>query len=115
MPVIKMNVPCIVVNVMGFDAFGQPRMSPKRPSKCAVLKLELISQASTIRADSASSKGHADDEMANLHVLMAKNEHITIDDLIEVNGQLFKVNGYRPRYDVLGKIDHIEVKGKIKA
>ena len=114
MPVITMNVPCFVSSISSIDAFGQPRIGTKRRTKCAVIKFELISQSSTIRADSASSKGHAEDEMADLHLLMAKNERISIDDIIEVNGQQFKVRSYRPRYDVMGRIDHIEIKGKIK-
>ena len=114
MPVITMNVPCYVSSIGSLDAFGQPRMTAKRKTKCAVIRLEIVNQHSTVRADSASTKGHADDMVAHLHILVSSKEAIGINDTVQVRGNDFLINSYRLRFDALGRADHIELKGKIK-
>jgi hypothetical protein len=113
MPVIGMNTQCYITPKIGNDAFGQPKLGIKRESKCAVLKLETMKQATTLRPDSGGSRGHADEEVADLHVLVNKNESITIDDIFEVHGVTFHIVSNRPRFDAFGKFDHIELMGKI--
>lgn len=113
MPVIKMNVPCTLETVSGYDAFGQPKKTEAKKTVCAVVKLEKTMTQSTVRADSASSRGHSEENRGELVVLMRANESVALNDTITVYNTRFRVHGIRPRYTVLGKVDHLEIMGEI--
>lgn len=108
-------VKCMVESIDGFDGFGQPKFTEPRPSKCAIVKHEVSTQQSTVRADSSSTKGHAFENIANFIGLFLPTEHIQKEDIVEVLGQKFRIIGIHTRLTVTGKIDHKEVTGVIHA
>lgn len=111
MPVLFFGTKFTYVTKLGNDAFGQPKLSSAKQGKCAVLKMLITRQASTVRADSASTRGHAEELVSDLHILVPKTSVLKIDDVLTIDGVKFRVSGLRPRYDVIGRLDHIEVMG----
>ena len=114
MPVITMNVPCLLEIKKGQDGFGQPVFSQPRKIKCAVIKHTIARQKTTVRVDSSGSIGHADETVADVVVLMPKNIAITLDDVFTVHGLRCRVSSVRSRFDVRGGLDHLEVEGTIE-
>lgn len=114
MPVLVFGTKFTYVTKNGTDGFGQPKFSKPIAGKCAVLKMLVNRQASTVRADSASSRGHAEEVVSDLHVLVPKTSKLEIDDVLTIDGIKFRISGFRRRYDVLGKLDHIEVMGGVQ-
>ena len=109
MPVITMNVTCWVKPRQGSDAYGQPIFGKTRRTVCAVIKLTTSRQKSTVRVDSSGSVGHADEEVADIVLLMDKNEDIAFDDVLIIGGVSGRVSSVRQRYDAMGRLDHLEV------
>lgn len=114
MPVITMNVPCLIETKKGQDGFGQPLFSTPRRVKCAVIKHTVSRQKTTVRVDSSGSIGHADEAVADIVVLLPKNLAITLDDVMTVHGVRSRISSIRSRFDVRGNLDHLEVGGTIE-
>lgn len=113
MPVITMNVPCKVEERSGANLYGEETFSPGRNSKCAVVKLRRRTEHTTVRTDSSGSHGHADEYVVDGLLLMKKTEKIAEGDKITVNGLRMTVSGIRYRYDVMSRLDHIEVETRV--
>jgi len=114
MPVITMNVPCTLASRTGSDVYGQPVLGKPRPIKCAVLKFELKRVKTTIRSDASGTRGHADESTAQIAILVAKDTVVELDDILELRGVGSRVSCVRPRYNVMGRLDHYEVEALIE-
>lgn len=79
----------------------------------SVVHLNLMSQDSSVRADSSASRGAADELVSEAKFLFTKMADIAIDDLVEIDGIKVEVSAVMPRYNVRGKLDHYEVDGRI--
>lgn len=114
MPISKRSlVKCKISRAIGFDGFGQPKFSDQQDIYCAIVKHEVSTQQSTVRADSSSTKGHAYEDIANFIGLFQPNEIINKEDVLEALGAKFRIIGIHTRLTVTGKLDHYEVKGVI--
>jgi hypothetical protein len=109
MPVITMNVPCLVERRGEANLYNEESFAKPTPSKCAVVKLLVRNERTSVRTDSSGTHGHADETTIDGKLLMSKNEKIALGDKITVQGQRMTVVGVHPRYNVWSRIDHIEV------
>ena len=114
MALVKLKTPCKVRHKHSTDVYGQPIYGPAKPSKCAVLKLLKSRQPTTVRTDSSGTRGHADEVIADAHLLMLATEPLDLDDFIEVSGFTIRVSAIRHRYDTGNTFDHKEVEGSIE-
>lgn len=109
MSLFRPNLDCVVVQSSGKDVYGQPKPATRFKERCAVVRLQTTSLKSSVRADSSASRGSAQELVADTLLLLSKNTHARIDDVIEVAGKKLRVIGIHPRYDLLGALDHHEV------
>lgn len=114
MALVKLKVPCVITNRIGDDLYGAPVFGMGRNAKCAVLKLSKLRQSTTVRTDSSGTRGHADEEIDDAHLLLLAGEKININDSIHVGGFKILVSSIRVRYNIYEKIDHLEIEGKIE-
>lgn len=114
MPVITMNVLCTITRRSGSDVYGQPTVSSVKNTRCAVVKFSTKRQKTTVRADSSGTRGHADEELAQIKVLLPKNTDVKLDDIFTLYGQDARVTVVSPRIDVMGRLDHIELEATIE-
>ncbi|MDR9847021.1 hypothetical protein [Herbaspirillum huttiense] len=73
------------------------------------MKLVVTNEKSSVRADSSASRGNAMENEATSVILLAPKTQARIDDIIEVAGSKLRIMGRQPRYDVTGRLDHIEI------
>lgn len=114
MPVIAMNVPCKISTKVGTDVYGAPKFSAARASVCAIVKLVSKSQHTTVRADSGATRGHADEATADAVLLISKNIEPEFDSIVQVRGMKLRVFSIRHRMDVMGRLDHYEIRCEIE-
>lgn len=91
------------------DVHGQPLPGRYVTEGCSVVKLVVTNEKSSVRADSSASRGNAMENEANSVILLAAKTQARIDDIIEVAGHKLRIMGRQPRYDVTGRLDHIEI------
>lgn len=114
MPVIKMNVPCVVYDVSGTDQYGQQSYGVVRKSVCAIVKLVESTQHTTVRADSGATRGHADESVADAILLLPKQHQPKVNSKVVVRGVSLRITSCRTRMDVMGRLDHYEVRCAIE-
>lgn len=91
------------------DRRGEYTYSAPVSVPCAVVKLDLATQKTSVRADSSGSRGKAMEEGGNAVLLFPTYVAIAEADIVEVDGEVIEVIGIFPRRDVLGRLDHKEV------
>lgn len=91
------------------DVHGQPIPGRFVRERCAVVKLIISNEKSSVRADSSASRGNAMEEEAVSVILLQTITQAKIDDIIEVSGVKLRIVGRQPRYDVNGRLDHYEI------
>lgn len=109
MPVIKMNVPCTVIENLGADQYGMPKYGVMFKTVCAVVKLVESKQHTTVRADSGATRGHADEIVADAILLMPKQREPQIGSKLVVRGASLRIVSRQPRLDVMGRLDHYQI------
>lgn len=114
MPVITMNVPCTLKTRTGSDVYGQATYGAVKKTVCAVIKFEIKRQHSTVRADSSGTRGHADETVAQIKVLMPKTTVVELDDILTLRGFNSRVLSITERFDVMGRLDHFEVEATVE-
>lgn len=108
------GVKCVVIKQGGHDLYGNKIEGAKHPEKCAVVKLEKGQQNSTVRVDSGATRGGADEFRADAVLLLNKKTKAEIEDTIIVNGVILRIIKKHHRFDVLGKLDHFQIKAAIE-
>ncbi|BBI61676.1 hypothetical protein HSBAA_29820 [Vreelandella sulfidaeris] len=73
----------------------------------------MISEQTSVRADSSASRGRGQEVEANSIVLLPPTLPIAMGDLVEVMGYSFEVESIQPRLNIMGRHDHNEVGLKI--
>jgi hypothetical protein len=95
------------------DVYGQPLPATSYPERCAVVKLDIKSVKSSIRADSSASRGNAREVESDAVILLSKNTRANIDDIILVAGNTLRIMSKFPRFSVSGVLDHHEITATI--
>lgn len=91
------------------DVRGQPIPGKLVNERCAIVKLIITNEKSSVRADSSASRGNAQEMEARSVILLPSSTQAQIDDIIIVSGYQLRINGMQPRFDVSGRLDHYEV------
>ena len=91
------------------DLYGQPKYERVAQEKVAPVRLRFKLDKTTVRTDSAGSKGHAQEKAADVVVLVTPNTKIALDDKLIILGNPLRVIETHPRFTVSGKLDHVEV------
>ena len=108
------NKTCLIVLASGkTDVYGQPLPTVKVPELCAVVKMNIKSQISAIRADASASRGNARELISEVVILLTTATQANIDDVIEIAGNKIRITAKRPQYAVTGNLDHYRVEGMI--
>ncbi len=97
---------------VGSDAYAQARYARVSVERVCPVRLSFQTDNTTVRTDSAGTKGHAQEENAVVTILALPNTRISIGDKLLINGNHVRVIEKHPRYAVGGKLDHYEVRGK---
>jgi hypothetical protein len=92
------------------DVFGQPIPGPFVTERCAIVKLEVSNEKSSVRADSSATRGNAIEEEVTSVILLAPTTRANKNDIIDVAGVKLRVVFKHPRFDVGGRLDHYEVR-----
>lgn len=106
---VILNTPCVVVKSGGYDLYGQELSGIRKQEKCAVVKLIVTSQHSSVRVDSGATRAAAHELVEDAVLLMSTKTTTGIDDVIEVGSTRLRVRSIRSRYTVVGKLDHLEI------
>ena len=91
------------------DLYGQPVLGPMVSEMVAPIKLIFKSAHTTVRSDSAASKGHAYEEVDNVIFLALPRSTVAVNDVVTVLGHKVRVDQTHPRFRVGGTLDHLEV------
>lgn len=103
------TLPVKIYRKVGFDLHGQPTFSLLNCPKAAPVRLVFENQHTTVRTDSAGSRGHADETVADVILLFKPSVEVKMDYQLLVLGQKLRVVKVHPRYTVRGVFDHLEV------
>lgn len=93
----------------GHDLYGEPVFERIEDERCAPVKLILTATHTTVRTDSAGTKGHAQEITSNTVILVRPGSEIRIDDKLVIHDHPLRVIGRHPRYTVSGRLDHHEL------
>lgn len=108
------NQTCLIKLASGkTDVYGQPLPTTSVLERCAVVKLNIKSQISAIRADASASRGNARELVSEVVILLTPTTQANIDDVIEIADNKIRVTAKRPQYAVTGSLDHYRVEGMI--
>lgn len=92
------------------DIHGQPLPGRYVIERCAVVKLSISNEKSSVRADSSASRGNALEQQVESVILLQTTSQARIDDIIELAGVKLRIMARHPRYDVGGRLDHFEIR-----
>ena len=107
------NKTCRIQLSSGNDVYGQPLPVTYVTERCAVVKISVKNEKSSVRADSSASRGNAMEFETESTLLMTANSKVKIDDIIEVMGFRLKVTGKLPRVNLEGGIDHYQISATV--
>lgn len=94
---------------------GQTLYGAPTPISLAIVNLGTAVEDSSVRADAAASRGAAEVTTLNAKLLLPASIIVANGDVIVVQGYKVEVAGVAPRNNVLGRLDHWEIVGNIKA
>lgn len=95
----------------GTNVYGVETWSETKNEPCAIVRLRLTAQHSTVRADASGTRGYAEEFAASTKILVMADTAIEIGDQITIQGVTLKVTSKFPRHAVTGRLDHYEVQG----
>lgn len=90
------------------DAFGQSIYGDKENIRFALVRFDLKTEDSTVRADSSATRGNIKEYHATGRILVGKRHKPDHGDLVVIDKKVFRIKEVEPRYNVLGKLDHYE-------
>lgn len=91
------------------DVYGMPLPGVVHRERCAIIKLDIVAEKSSVRADTSASRGSAIELTADVMFLMTKATKAVINDVIEFMNNKYRIASVFPRLDLQGKLDHYEV------
>lgn len=93
----------------GNDLYAQPKFRKVPSERVCPVRLSFQTENTTVRTDSAGSKGHAQEPNAQVVVLAVPKTRITLETKLVINGHALRVIESHPRYTVSGALDHYEL------
>ncbi len=102
------NTKALVYSHRGYNLYGEPDFNEPVEVPCAVVKLDVISEKTSVRTDSSASRGNANETIAKSRILFASGYAVDIGDKIEISGVLLIIVSVFARLDVSGKVDHYD-------
>jgi len=112
--VFRPNNKCLLSRPAGRDLFSKPRLTKPVRVPCSIVKLETTALTTSVRADSSASRGAAEQQEAAAVILFPTTVKVAINYVLTVSGVQIRVTKVVPRFNVAGKLDHIEVAGVIQ-
>ena len=110
----RSNNTCIIRTSSGkTDVYGKPTPGNAYTEKCAVVKLEIRSEKSAVRADTSATRGNARELIADSLILLHTNTRGNIDDVIEIMGYKLRIMSKQPRFGTTGVLDHYEITASV--
>jgi hypothetical protein len=109
MPLFSPNLDCTIRRVIGRDVYADEILSAAFRARCAIVKLEISVLPTSVRADSAASRGAAEEFIGTARLLLPATVQISPQDQIEVSGYKLRVTSIFPRHSLQGKLDHYEI------
>lgn len=109
MSLFRANLACVIRKPGTTNVFGEEQLGPAANARCAIIKLKITSDKTTVRADSSASRGAAREAVGEAELLFPVSTDIGFDDQIEVAGWLLRVTGIFPRHNLQGVLDHQQV------
>ncbi len=107
------NIPCELSQPAGFTSRGEALFSAPIRTRCSIVKLDVGTDKTTVRADSSATRGSAREMLADAKVLLEVSAKPQIEArlvLIDFGvDAVYRIVGIFPRHDLLGKLDHYEV------
>lgn len=104
------HLPIVVFKNKGSNIYGEATYGPpQHGEKCAPVRLRFMAANTTVRTDSAGTRGHAEEEVAQVRILVLPTSKIRIDDKLHILDTPVRVIGREPRFSVSGKLDHYEL------
>jgi hypothetical protein len=91
------------------DDFGQVSFDEPVEERCAIVKLDLAREKTSVRVDSSGTRGNAQEFTANARILFTKDSIIAIGDKVEILGAVLRAVSKFPRHDIGGSLDHYQV------
>lgn len=104
----KGNIQCVIRKQNGHDIYGMPKLGARKKERCAIVKLKVKNDKSSVRADSSASRGNARELEADVLILMEPKTIAEHDAIIELGPNQYRVMSMNPRFDMAGKVDHFE-------
>ncbi|MCY1200485.1 hypothetical protein D3C71_1681980 [compost metagenome] len=92
------------------DRFGQPMLVSKGRFKVCPVKLIFGEDRTTVRTDSSGSHGSAQETVSDVVVLARPAQKLDTGDVLQILGNRVVIREIHPRYTVLGRHDHNEVR-----
>jgi hypothetical protein len=89
--------------------YGIPIPGQRYREECAIIRLQVENEKSSVRADTSASRGNARELVAETKFLLTKNTVAAIDDVLIFENQSFLIASKFPRHDLQGVLDHFEV------
>lgn len=103
------NQDCVVRMQDGHDLYGMPKLGARKKERCAIVKLKVKNDKSSVRADSSASRGNARELEADVLLLLGPKTMAEHDAIIEIANNQYRVMSVNPRFSISGKLDHFEV------
>ncbi len=97
------------------DIFGKEAFGPLTPVRAGVVNLDVLMEASSVRADSSASRGSAQDLIAQAKILVPKASPVRVGDIMVLYEITIEITHRQPRINTRGMLDHYELVGKIRA
>lgn len=91
------------------DVYGMPVPGLKKSERLAVVELNIMSEKSSVRADTSASRGNAQEMEVVSKFLLTKTTVAEINDILIYGGRSFRVKSMFPRHDLQGTLDHYEI------
>lgn len=108
------TVPCTITRVGNFNQYGEEATEGTFRERCGVVRLRRDRAHSTVRSDSSATRGHADEDRADVIILLTANTNARIGDKLQIDKFMtIRIQNLHPRYNIPGRLDHYEVKGEI--
>lgn len=106
----RANIRCIIESANGeHTIYGAPKPRFKKSERCAVVRMNMQQEPTSVRADSSASRGQAEQRISDAEFLLTINTVAEIDDLFSIGDFKFLIIAKEPRFNVFGRLDHYQI------
>jgi hypothetical protein len=74
-----------------------------------MVRRDTKTEDTTVRADSSATRGNSKEFVATGRILVKPNVKPNWDDLLIVEGKVYRIKEVETRFNVAGKLDHYEL------